>query len=63
MINVYKNIYKDINNVIDKLFDIKISEKCDTVAVPKSNEMFSLTYYMPRYGQNEKVNFTLILKI
>ena len=27
MINVYKNIYKDINkNVIDKLFDIKISE-------------------------------------
>ena len=42
MINVYKNIYKDINkNVIDKLFDIKISEKCDIVAVPKSNEMFS----------------------
>lgn len=49
MINVYKNIYKDINkNVIDKLFDIKISEKCDIVAVPKSNEMFSSeAYYMP----------------
>lgn len=49
MINVYKDIYTDINkNVIKKLFDINVSEKCDIVEVPKSNEMFSSeAYYIP----------------